>query len=291
MKKLTVVSCVLCCVALMGVLTSCGGADKTSAFRENGKISVVSREDGSGTRGAFIELMGIQEKGADGKTTDKTTKEAIIANNTDVMLTNIAGNAYAVGYTSLGSLNDTVRALKIDGVEATAENVKSGTYKAVRPFNIAASSPTPLAQDFIDYILSAEGQQIIADSYISVKDNAPAYAGKEMNGKIVIAGSSSITPIMEKLKEGYIVHNPQVNIEIQMSDSTSGMTAAANGTCDIGMASRELKDSEKQKLQPIQIALDGIAVITNRENPMENITSENVRAIFTGEKTVWSEIQ
>ncbi len=272
-----------------------GNTDATStpgtSFKADSEIHVVSREDGSGTRGAFIELMGIEEKTDDGGKKDNTTKEAIIANKTDVMLTNVSGDEYAIGYVSLGSLNNSVKALKIDGVEATTSNIKDGSYKVARPFNIATKAEiSELAQDFIDFILSAEGQKVVAASYIAVDDDAAAYAGTKPAGKIVVAGSSSVTPIMEKLKEAYIEINPDADIEIQLSDSTAGMTGAIEGTCDIGMASRALKDSEKEKLEGTEIALDGIAIIVNPKNPAQGASSDEIKQIFTGAATLWSDI-
>lgn len=271
--------------------TDSGTTDDTSKFDTSKDISVVSREDGSGTRGAFIELFGIEIKGTDGTKSDKTTKEAIIASKTDVMLTNIVSNEYSIGYISLGSLNDTVNALKIDGVEATAENVKSGTYKVSRPFNIATKgTPEGLSADFINFILSKEGQEVVSASYISVNDSAPAFVSTNPTGKITVAGSSSVTPIMEKLQEAYTKINKNAQIELQMTDSTAGMTGALEGTCDIGMASRELKDSEKAELTGTPIAIDGIAVIVNKSNSIIEMTSENIKSIFTGESTVWSDV-
>ncbi len=218
-----------------------------SNFDTKKAINVISREDGSGTRGAFIELFGILQKNEDGTQKDLTTKEAVIARQTDVMMTNVAGDKYAIGYISLGSLNDTVKALNIEGVVPTTENVKNGTYPVSRPFNIATKGePTGLAKDFIDFILSAEGQAVVSKSYIAVDDAPLAYAGSKPSGKIVVAGSSSVTPVMEKLKEAYLAVNPNAQIEIQMSDSSAGMNGAIDGTCDIGMASRELKDSERK---------------------------------------------
>lgn len=274
---------------------SAGSSSSPSAsasdFDSTREISVVSREDGSGTRGAFIELFGIEEKGEDGTKTDKTTKEAAIANRTDVMLTNIAGNEYAIGYVSLGSLNETVKALKIDGAEATAENVKNGTYKVSRPFNIATKGePTSLAKDFINFILSKEGQEVVSGDYIAVNDNAEAFKSDNSTGKIVIAGSSSVSPVMEKLVEAYKAINTGAEIEIQTNDSTAGMIAAMDGTCDIGMASRELKDSELAELTPTQIAIDGIAVIVNNANPLEELDNAAVKSIYTGEATTWDQI-
>ncbi len=263
-----------------------------SNFDAKKAINVISREDGSGTRGAFIELFGILQKNEDGSQKDLTTKEAVIARQTDVMMTNVAGDKYAVGYISLGSLNGTVKALAIEGAAPTTENVKNGTYPVSRPFIIATKGePTGLAKDFIGFILCAEGQAVVSKSYIAVDDSAPAYAGSKPSGKIVVAGSSSVTPVMEKLKEAYLAVNPNAQIEIQMSDSSAGMNGAIDGTCDIGMASRALKDSEKEKLTPLQIALDGIAVIVNNENPAADLTKDQVKAIFTGGVETWNGIE
>lgn len=263
-------------------------SDSASDFDASTEISVVSREDGSGTRGAFIELMGIEEKAEDGTKTDKTTKEAIIASRTDVMLTNVSGDEYAIGYVSLGSLNNTVKALKIDGVDATAENVKNGTYKVSRPFNIATKGePTGLAKDFINFILSADGQAIVTEQGCIALDGASAFTSDGSTGKIVIAGSTSVTPLMEKLVEAYQAINSGAEIEIQTNDSSAGMKAAIEGTCDIGMASRELKESESAELTATQIALDGIAVIVNNANPTSDLASEIVKGIYVGEITTW----
>lgn len=273
--------------------SSQAGTTAESDFDSGKLINVVSREEGSGTRGAFVELTGIQEKKEDGTKVDNTTKEAIIANKTDVVLTNVAGDDYAIGYISLGSLNDTVQAVSVDGAEATAENVKNGSYKIARPFNIATKGePTGLAADFISYIMSAEGQNIVEQNgYIKVEDAAEAYAGTKPEGKLVIAGSSSVTPVMEKLAEGYKAINPAATIEVQQSDSTAGMTGAIDGTCDIGMASRELKDSESEQLNAMAIANDGIAVITSVNNPFSDLTMQNIKDIFTGNVEVWDDVK
>ena len=256
-------------------------------------ISVYSREDGSGTRGAFIELFGVEEKDANGEKIDNTTEDATITNNTSVMMTGVAGDDYAIGYVSLGSLNDTVKALKIDGVEPTVENIKSDSYKVYRPFNIATKGEvSEAAQDFIDYILSAEGQQIVSDEgYITIDDAAPAFAGGQASGSVTVAGSSSVSPVMEKLAEAYMKLNGNVKIEIQTSDSTTGMTSAIDGVCDIGMASRELKDTEAKKLTATVIAQDGIAVVVNNNNPIDNLTKDQVKSIYVGETTSWSEVE
>ncbi len=273
--------------------TSSEVSEPVSTFDTSKEIKVISREEGSGTRGAFIELFGIEEKDADGNKVDMTTVEADTTSSTSVMMTAVAGNAYAIGYISLGSLNDTVKAIKIDGVEASVENVKAGTYQVARPFNIAVKEGlSEVAQDFIDFIMSAEGQKVIEEAgYVTVADDAAAYSGSKPEGKIVVAGSSSVTPVMEKLKEAYLAINTNAEIEVQQSDSSNGMAWAIDGTCDIGMASRELKDSELEKgLIPTVIAMDGIAVIVNNESVVEELTSEQVKSIFTGERVTWSEI-
>ena len=286
----------------MGTMVACGSSGSASNDSKTGSagsssksqtITVVSREDGSGTRGAFIELFGIEEKDASGKKVDNTTDDATITNSTEVMMTTVAGDEAAIGYTSLGALNSSIKALKVDGAEATAANVKSGTYKISRPFNIATKGTvSEVTQDFINYILSEDGQKIVeSNGYIS-QGNSGAFTSNGASGKIVVAGSSSVTPVMEKLLEAYQKVNTGAKIELQESDSTTGMTAAIDGTCDIGMASRELKDSEKSAgLTNQVIALDGIAVIVNNKNSASNITSEQVKAIFTGETTDWSNVK
>ena len=266
-----------------------GGASASTS--PSGEVSVYSREDGSGTRGAFIELFGIEEKDANGDKVDLTTPTAAITNSTSVMMTSVAGDANAIGYISLGSLNNTVKALSIDGAEATAENVKSGTYKVARPFNIVTKDGvSDVAQDFIDYIMSSDGQKVVEENgCISVADNAGSYKASGKSGKIVIAGSSSVTPVMEKLAEAYKALNPDVAIEVNQSDSTTGVNMAAEGTCDIGMVSRELKDSESG-VKATVIAQDGIAVIVNPDASIDELTSDQVKGIYTGELTTWEDV-
>lgn len=264
----------------------------TAASAASGTINVISREDGSGTRGAFIELFGIQEE-KDGEKVDMTTEDASITNSTSVMMTTVAGDENAIGYISLGSLNDTVKAVKIDGAEATAENVANDTYKVSRPFNIVTGEKaSEAAQDFVSYIMSADGQQIIEDNgYIKADTEAGAYEATEAEGKVVVAGSSSVSPVMEKLKEAYEAVNKNVTVEVQQSDSTTGVTSAAEGICDIGMASRELKDEEKELgLTATVVAKDGIAVVVNNTNETEDLTSDQVKAVFTGETTEWEDL-
>jgi len=264
----------------------------------SGSINVVSREDGSGTRSAFVELFEVQVENAEGKKVDATTTAAVVTNSTSVMMTTVSGDKNAIGYISLGSLNDTVKALQIDGVEATTDNVKSGSYKISRPFNIVTKGATsstfnPAAQDFINFILSAEGQAVIAENhYIAVNDSAPAYSkDPAASGKIVVAGSSSVSPVMEKLKEAYATANPAVSVEIQTSDSSTGISSTIDGICDIGMASRELKDTEAAAgLAPTTIAIDGIAVIVSNSNSISGLSKEQVASIFLGNATKWEDI-
>ncbi len=289
-NKVTLVIMLLSLLA--GCTSQAGYADKSNGnFNASGRITVVSREDGSGTRGAFIELVGIEDKDINGSKVDRTTDEAIIVNSTSIVMTTVSGNPYAIGYISLGSLNDTVKAVKVDSVEASVENIQNDLYKVARPFNIAPKkNPSELVMDFINYILSSEGRQIIEkNGYIPVSD-IQGYTSLKLSGKITIAGSSSVTPVMEKLKEAYKTVNPNADIELQLSDSSTGMSSAINGTCDIGMASRELKSSELEKgLVPIVMAMDGIAVIVNRENPADNLTTDQIHSIFTGETESWNE--
>ena len=238
-------------------------------------------------------MFGVEEKNDAGEKVDNTTVDAQITNNTSVMMSTVAGNQYAIGYISLGSLNDEVKALKIDGAEASAENVENGSYKVSRPFNIVTKDGLSAdAQDFMDYILSTDGQQVVSDDgYIAIKDTK-AYEGSCSGEKVVVAGSSSVTPLMEKLKEAYTKVNSNANIEVQQSDSTTGITSASDGLCDIGMASRDLKDEEKSSgLTATVIATDGIAVIVNKENPTDGLTSDQVKSIYVGDTTDWADVK
>lgn len=268
------------------MLTGCGGASSSK------EITVVSREDGSGTRGAFMELFGIEEKDSNGKKIDKTTQEASITNSTSVMISTVQGDENAIGYISLGVLDNRVKGLEIDGVKATADNVKNGSYKISRPFNIATKGEvSEVAKDFINYILSKDGQKIVEDNGYISENGGTDYTSTKPSGKIVVAGSSSVSPVMEKLKEAYLKVNTNATIEIQTSDSTTGMSATADGLCDIGMASRELKDSEKNSgLKEVAIALDGIAVIVNTDNDVNELSSDDVKNIYTGETKTWEEV-
>ena len=253
-------------------------------------ITAVTREDGSGTRGAFVELFGLED--ADGNET--ISQDTQTTNSTAVMITTVQGNENAIGYISLGSLNDDVKAVQIDGVDATAENIMNGTYKISRPFNIVTRTgdTDPITQDFITYILSDEGQAVVTEEgYISEGSNG-AYTAANLSGSITVGGSSSVTPVMEKLAEAFEAVNSNVTIEVQQSDSTTGVTATNDGLCDIGMASRDLKDDETSLgLTATVIATDGIAVIVNNDNPISNLTTDQVKSIYMGETTDWSEIQ
>ncbi len=285
-----------------GLAVGCGNSDANSTGSAEGEttawdsamdVTIVSREDGSGTRGAFIELFGIEVKDESGEKVDMTTEEAQITNSTSVMMTTVAGDEYAIGYVSLGSLDDSVKAVKIDGAEATAENIKNGDYKVSRPFNIAtkADMDNEAAKDFINFILSEEGQAVVSENgYIALDDVAP-FESTMTEGKVVVGGSSSVSPVMEKLIEAYKAINTNAEIELQTTDSTTGMTSAIDGSYDIGMASRELKEEEVAGgLVGQVIATDGIAVIVNLENPTEDMTVDQVNAIYIGDAYTWDEV-
>lgn len=308
MKKM--IGLTVACLTAVALLTGCGNTqeqpeDPTTGDTgntqqeqeqeqpENMPITVISREDGSGTRGAFIELFGVEEENEAGEKVDNTIATADITNSTAVMLTSVAQNTAAIGYISLGSLDDSVKALEIDGAAATVENIENGSYAISRPFNIATKEGlSEVAQDFVQFILSSDGQAVVAEKgYIPV-EASEAYSGTQPAGKIVVAGSSSVSPVMEKLKEAYLAVNPNAEIELQTSDSTTGMNSAIEGICDIGMASRALKDSELEAgLTATVIATDGIAVIVNNENTVDGLTAQQVKDIYTGILTDWSEVQ
>lgn len=301
MKLRKLVALGLTLVMTGSLLLGCGtetpegdGTDEAAGWDAANDITVVSREDGSGTRSAFIELFGVEQKDENGEKVDYTTVDANITNNTEVMMSTVAGNEYAIGYVSLGSLSDkvNVKAVKIDGAEASEENIKSGEYKVFRPFNIATNGEvSDAAQDFINFILSTEGQEVVSENGYIALDGAEAFTSNGATGKVVVAGSSSVTPVMEKLKEAYAALNSGVEIEINQSDSTTGMTNTIEGVCDIGMASRELKEEEiSAGLVGTVIANDGIAVIVNNESSVDELTSEQVKSIFTGEVYSWDEI-
>ena len=303
MKMKKFISLVAVTAMVAGMAAGCGNSssdnggetsvkDSAADWDSSSDITIVSREDGSGTRGAFIELFGIEEKDASGEKVDNTTEEAQITNSTSVMLTTVAGDDYAIGYVSLGSLDDSVKAVKIDGAEATAENIKSGDYKVSRPFNIATKSDmdNDVAKDFIAFIMSKDGQKVVEDNgYIPV-DDAKDFEGTNPEGKAVVGGSSSVSPVMEKLIEAYKTVNPKAEIELQTTDSTTGMTSAIDGSYDIGMASRELKEEEAAELTSQVIATDGIAVIVNKSNPTDELSADQVKDIYTGAAFTWDEV-
>lgn len=278
MKKKLLTALIAAALAA-ATLVSCG--------KQNNTITVVSREDGSGTRGAFTELMGIDKDG-----TDRTYAKAEISNSTSVVISTVAGNKNAIGYISLGSLNDSVKAVKVDNVEATVVNVKNGSYKISRPFIIATKDEiSDLAADFIKFILSDDGQAIVSEKYITIGGNG-AYTASGLSGKVTLAGSTSVSPLMDELAAAYKALNPDVTIEIQQSGSGAGIQSAIEGVCDIGMSSRELKDSEKEAgLTPTVMALDGIAVIVNKENSVDALSSEQIQSIYIGETTSWADVK
>ncbi len=296
-------------VSLLAMLTGCsstGSDDSSTASGDSstasdagdntamsGTISVISREEGSGTRSAFIELFGIEEEDASGEKVDNTTEEAVTTNNTAAMITNVSGDPNAIGYVSLGSLNETVKAVKIDGNEATAENVKAGTYKVSRPFNIVTKTDgvSELAQDFINYIMSTDGQAIVEEEGYVPMDTTTEYSSNGATGTLTVGGSSSVAPVMEKLAEAYEAVNTDADVQVTTTDSSTGVTSTIEGSYAIGMASRAVKDEEISKgVTATQIAIDGVAVIVNNENTMDNLTSDQVKNIFTGAVTDWSEV-
>lgn len=294
MKKVKKVLAVCLAMVLVGsLLTACGGSDEGTSGSGDDSIHVTSREEGSGTRGAFVELFGIEQKDENGEKVDHTVDSAEITNSTSVMMQTIAGDEAAIGYISLGSLDDSIKALKVDGVEATVENVKSGDYKVSRPFNIVTKADSSdAAKDFISYIMSEEGQAIVEEEGYVSQGNEGAFKGQDVKGTVTVSGSSSVTPVMQKLAEEYQKVNQNVKIEVQQSDSTTGVTDAISGVSDIGMASRAVTDEElEQGVSAQAIALDGIAVIVNLNNALEEITTDSVLKIFTGEITTWSEVK
>ena len=291
MKK--ILSFILVALMISVFIVGCSKAPAASDFNTGKTINVVSREDGSGTRGAFVEIVGILEKDASLNEVDRTYEEAIIQNGTDAVMSTVAGDEYSIGYISLGSLNKTIKAITIEGIEATVENVQNGTYKIARPFNVAYKGELSLlAKDFMEFILSAEGQAIIGEEgYVQVGTDLPVYTGTEQSGNIVVAGSTSVTPVMEKLAEAYQGMYSGVSIEIQSTGSSAGMQSAMEGTAELGMASRELKESELAELTAQIIAKDGIAVIVNKANPIGDLTIDDVKAIYVGESTEWNAVE
>ena len=290
MKK-TIVILIAAVVAITAVFAACSSG-KDDAGASGTAIHVLTREDGSGTRGAFVELFGIEEKDENGEKVDKTIQTAEITNSTSVMLTTVNGDVNAIGYVSLGSLSDDVKALQIDGADATAENIENGTYKVARPFNIAYKDGLSEAgRDFMNYIMSDEGQAIVSENGYIPGEASGAFATNGASGSVTVGGSSSVYPLMEKLAEAYQKVNTSVTVNVQQSDSTVGMSSAQSGVYDIGMASRALEQSELDGgLTGVTIATDGIAVIVNQENALNGLTSDQVKGIYTGALTTWEEL-
>lgn len=261
-----------------------------TAAAMSGPITVISREEGSGTRGAFVELMGVETDEG-----DMTTVDAEIANSTSLVQSTVAGNPNAIGYISLGSYDaSAVKALKVDGVEVSVDTIKAGEYAVSRPFVVCYKEEnlSELGKDFVSYIMSAEGQQILSDEgYIAADDAAASYTASGLSGNLSVNGSTSVGPVMEVLAEAYKALNPDVVIDVQQTGSGTGITSAIDGSCEIGMSSRALKDEEvAEGLTPVTIALDGIAVIVNQANTVEDLTAEQIRQIYTGEITDWSQL-
>lgn len=294
-KNLTLsVIAILALVAIVVGLISCSNGEKTqenqpSNSQTSGAITVISREDGSGTRDAFTELMGIVDENGN----DATTMTAEITNSTSVMASTVQGNARAVGYVSLGSLSDEVKALKVDGVAPSVETVKDGTYKLQRPFNIAYKEAeiSETAKDFMAYIMSAEGQAVIEEEgYISI-DTDTSYKSSGVKGTVTVAGSTSVAPVMNVLADKYRALNPDVTVEIQESGSSAGIESAIQGAVEIAMSSRELTSDELNTLKSEKIATDGIAVIVNKSNTFDGLTSEQIKSIYLGTTTKWEEVK
>lgn len=287
MKK--AISILAAAVLAAAMFAGCSGENSSSGA--SGAITVITREDGSGTRGAFIELTGVEKKDGEGNRSDETTLSALTSKSTDAVLTQVKGDVNAIGYISLGSMNQNVKALKIEGVEATIDNIKADKYAIARPFNIAVKGDvSDVTADFIKFIMSADGQKVIEENgYVAVSDSAEAYTPADVSGTIKINGSSSVTPVMTKLKEAYEKINDKADIEIQQTDSSTGMKTVAEGSCDIGMASRELKDTESE-LNGTTIAKDGIAIIVNPNNALDDINVETIRKIYVGEITSWENV-
>ena len=299
MKRKSAIAAVTA-AALALSLAACGSADSAASsaapagdFDTDQDITVISREDGSGTRGAFIELTGVEEKNADGQKVDNTTEAAAIQSSTNGVMTAVANDETAIGYISLGSLNDTVKAVTVGGVAASAETVKDGSYVLARPFNIVTNGEAtdPVAIDFIAYVLSKDGQALATDNGYIGNDGAD-FTSAQPAGKITVGGSTSVSPLMEKLIEAYKTVNPNAELELLTSDSTTGVSGALDGTYTIGMASRELKDSEVESgAKATVLAKDGIAVIVSNDNPTDNLTVDQIKGIYTGELTTWADVQ
>ena len=267
--------------------------ETASDFDATQAITVITREEGSGTRGAFIELTGVEEKNDAGEKVDNTSAGAATQNSTNGVMTTVANDETAIGYISLGSLNDTVKAVTVGGVAASADTVKDGTYTLARPFNIVTNGEVTdeLAVDFLNFCMSSEGQAIATEEgYIG--GEGEAFESTMPSGSITVGGSSSVSPLMEKLIEAYKAVNANASIELLTTDSTVGVSGALDGTYTIGMASRELKDSEVEAgAVGTVLAMDGIAVIVNPANPIEDLTTDQIKSIYVGETTTWDAIQ
>ena len=314
MKKATALA--LACLMALTVLAACGGNETTDPtphtpvqaadpkpandpapaadpapppppaedFDADRVIAVFTREDGSGTRSAFIEITGVG---------DDMYIEAVVQNETAQILTSVETNDSGIGYVSVGSLSDSVKALEIDGVIPSNETIMDGSYSLQRPFLVVVTDEKkndPLVQDFLDFMLSIEGQELAANRTTQAVDNPSAYSPSGLSGTLKVGGSTSVEPLMQQMREAYIAHNPGVEIEISGGGSGTGINEATEGILDLGMSSRELRDNEKELLTDIAIALDGVAVIVNAANPLTGLTLDQVREIYVGEIIRWNQI-
>ena len=282
-RKLCVIAMLIICV-----IAFCGCGNDEDTVGVQGEVSLITREDGSGTRDAFAELLGIVDENG----YDLISDTAEVTNSTAVMITSVMGNPYALGYISLGSLCDEVKVLSVDGVKPSAENVKSGDYKVARTFNVVYKDGelSATAEDFMKFVLSAEGQQIVEETgFISAVDGE-SYTPSGITGKVTLAGSTSVAPVIEAMADKYKELNPDVTIEIQQTGSSAGISSTLEGVCDIGMSSRELKDTELNELKCVEIAMDGIVLIVNHENLINNLSSEEINRLYTVEILKWEEL-
>lgn len=282
-------STIVLAVTLLFSLTACN-SDKP--FESAYNINAITREPGSGTRGAFLELFELEDKKPNGYYKDLLTKEASVENNTSTIITSVQDDKYAIGYISLGSLSDSVKPVKIDGIAPTAENIQNGTYKVKRSFNIITKKGNheDVLVDFIDFVFSKQGQKIVSTHYVPVDSNASAYAGNKPAGTIIIGGSSSVAPIMEKIVEEYRTINPNAKVELQVNDSTTGISKTLEGAYDIGISSRSLKQTEGHKLSEQEFALDGIVIIVNKKNSFDNLSKQDVKNIYLGKTNKWEQL-
>ncbi|HBC29891.1 MAG TPA: phosphate ABC transporter substrate-binding protein [Clostridiales bacterium] len=295
MKKSKLLSIITLALMLSMVFAGCTQetpGTPAADFDFDKDITVVARDAASGTRGAFHEIMNIIVKENDTEV-DKLVVGALEFDGTDKVITAIEGDKYGIGYISLGSVSERIKAVAVDGVEPTVENVRSGSYSVSRPFLLVTKgTESKLVKDFLKFTESAEGQAITNEmKFIGAIDAPGEYTASGMSGTIKVAGSTSVAPLMEKLQEAYNELNPDVTFETQAQGSSQGIKAAIDGSYDIGMASRELKAEEASELNRYVLAIDGIAVIVNNENPKSDLAADDITNIYIGEITKWNEVK